>query len=77
MTDYTTLPLGTKIDKGVAEICPHCHRVGVTAIVSGVKVWNHKLGAVLDKNRNLQTVMEWCPQDLPKDAKPKPKDIID
>jgi hypothetical protein len=77
MTDYTQLPLGTKIDDGVAEICPHCQRVGVTALNQGVKVWNHKMGAVLDNDKILRTVMEWCPQDLPKDVNHKPKDIID
>jgi hypothetical protein len=76
MTDYTQLPIGTKIDDGVAEICPHCKRVGVAIVNNGVKVWNHRKGDIRDKD-GLQFIADWCPKNLPGGIKPKPKDISD
>jgi hypothetical protein len=60
--DYTYLPLGTKIDSGEIQVCPHCAKHGLLEVVNGNRWFTH--------SQSIEAVtlrIQWtmCPRVMP------------
>lgn len=59
--DFTSLPIGVKVDNGEVRKCPYCNRRGVLEIVNGADWYIHSETIIADPESPL---LRWdmCPQ---------------
>ena len=61
-TDYTKLPIGTKVEDGTIQLCPHCGRHGVAEEVYGKTFFTHSYWRGYDQRDNPQMGWDMCPK---------------
>lgn len=60
--DYFRMPLGTKIENGIIEECPHCGKLGLMEEVSGKKWFTHSQSRGYNENGDPVLTWEMCPK---------------
>jgi hypothetical protein len=61
--DYTRLPIGTKLDSGEIQKCPHCQRTGLLEVVDKKKWYTHSQFVGFDSKGSPVTNWDMCPKD--------------
>lgn len=61
-TDFTKLPVGTKLDNGEVEACPHCGRAGMVEKVDGNTFYVHSEAVGINEERKIEIKWEMCPR---------------
>lgn len=59
-SDYTLVPIGTKIGLGEIKICPMCKRAGLAGSVDEVQVFTHILRAGISRDGFPEILNEEC-----------------
>jgi hypothetical protein len=60
--DYTRLPIGTKIDNGEIQTCPHCGKLGLLEEVDGKKWFTHSQARGFNSKGSPQISWDMCPK---------------
>lgn len=62
--DYRALPVGTVLETGVIQICPHCGKAGLkeTEPQSGMDFYTHEMVARWDGKNNPDIRWDMCPK---------------
>jgi hypothetical protein len=64
-TDYTRLPIGTKLEKGEIQICSYCGRPGYAQTIDGKKHYTHSeiISRTVDADKSWKIDFKWdsCP----------------
>jgi hypothetical protein len=64
-TDYTRLPIGTKLEEGEIQRCPYCGKHGYAQTISGKAYYTHSESISqttdADKSWQIETKRESCP----------------
>lgn len=65
ITDYKSLSVGTKVDDGEIQKCPHCGQNGLAETVGGKTYYTHY--QTFGFSEAGQPVIEWrfCPMPMP------------
>ena len=58
---YTNLPLGTKVERGEIQICPHCGRRGIAENDQGAIYYIHAESLGRNAQGNMEFKWESCP----------------
>ncbi len=61
-TDYTKVPVGTKLDEGEVYKCPHCGRPGLLEIVNEKKWFTHSQSVGFTDKGIPQILWDMCPR---------------
>jgi hypothetical protein len=62
VTDYTNLPIGTKIVRGEIGACPYCDRIGLVKDVDGMIFVTHSEWVLPNKDGSLSIGEDECPK---------------
>jgi hypothetical protein len=67
--DFSKLPVGTKIDRGTVQMCPHCKKFGLLEETGGIQWYTHSQWRGYDEDFNPVIGWDSCPKE--KKAAPK------
>jgi hypothetical protein len=67
ISDYTVLPMGTKVEGGVVKVCPKCQRRGLNVEMDGHSFYTHFQSLSKDNPGNVFIRRVEC-HLLPKEA---------
>ena len=59
--DYSLAPIGTQIDGGVIQLCPHCDKNGLATDVYGTTYYTHSQEFGFDSANKPVMDWKWCP----------------
>jgi hypothetical protein len=60
--DFTQMAIGTKLDNGTIEECPHCGKLGLMEEASGRKWFTHSQSRGYNEDGNPVLTWEMCPK---------------
>ncbi len=63
VTDYSNLPVGTKLGRGEIKECPYCKRIGLVRDVDGKLFVTHIEGILPNPQKLPEIIDDECPKE--------------
>jgi hypothetical protein len=66
--DFQSMPIGTVLETGEIQTCPHCGKPGLKEQVNGMDFYTHAMGWRPETIEIHHSILEMCPKPQPRPA---------